>query len=363
MQHLKSQISLPAHSRHRIVFADARGGADLKNNSADLVVTSPPYPMIEMWDAAFAGLNPAIGRALKTHNGARAFDLMHAELDAVWRQCHRILRPGGVACINVGDAVRTIAGSFQIYPNHARIITGMVDAGFTPLPDILWRKQTNAPNKFIGSGMLPPSAYVTLEHEYILVFRKGNARKFARAADKEARRAGAYFWEERNAWFSDVWMDLKGSRQNMGDRAVRARSGAFPFELAFRLVCMFSLYGDTVHDPVLGTGTTTAAAIAACRNSVGIEIDESMAAAINDTLAYAVDAGHARVQERFEAHKAFVAARQAAGHVVKYVNPTLGMPVMTSQETGLQLFAPHKMTHKADNDWAAECCAIPPIPS
>ena len=48
--------------------------------------------MIEMWDAGFAGLNPSIGRALKAHKGSLAFDLMHTELDAVWQQCHRILR-------------------------------------------------------------------------------------------------------------------------------------------------------------------------------------------------------------------------------------------------------------------------------
>ena len=45
--------------------------------------------------------------------------------------------------------------------------------GYQVLPDILWRKQSNKPNKFMGSGMLPPNAYVTLEHEYILIFRKG----------------------------------------------------------------------------------------------------------------------------------------------------------------------------------------------
>ncbi|MFB6188714.1 MAG: site-specific DNA-methyltransferase, partial [Halapricum sp.] len=34
---------------HRIVTGDARS-LDLPSDSVDLVVTSPPYPMIEMWD-------------------------------------------------------------------------------------------------------------------------------------------------------------------------------------------------------------------------------------------------------------------------------------------------------------------------
>ena len=69
------------------------------------------------------------------------------------------------------------------------------------MPAILWRKPTNAPNKFMGSGMLPPNAYVTLEHEYILMFRWGAKREFSQEEQKRSRRESAYFWEERNGWF------------------------------------------------------------------------------------------------------------------------------------------------------------------
>jgi site-specific DNA-methyltransferase (adenine-specific) len=47
----------------------------------------------------------------------------------------------------------------------------------------------------------------------------------------------------------------------------------FPLELAYRLVRMFSFYGDTVLDPFCGTGTTMLAAAKTGRNSIGIEID------------------------------------------------------------------------------------------
>ena len=99
--------------------------------------------------------------------------MMHSELDKVWGQLGRILVPGGYACINVGDATRTLKGRFQLYPNAERITQRFVDLGFDVLPRIIWRKTTNAPNKFMGSGMLPVGAYVTLEHEYVLIFRNG----------------------------------------------------------------------------------------------------------------------------------------------------------------------------------------------
>ena len=73
---------------------------------------------------------------------------------------------------------------FVLYPNHARILNSLLDIGFSVLPDILWRKQTNAPNKFMGSGMLPAGAYVTLEHEYVLIVRKGSKREFKTEDEK-----------------------------------------------------------------------------------------------------------------------------------------------------------------------------------
>ena len=198
-------------SSHKIIIGDARQLNSISDESVDLIVTSPPYPMIEMWDNVFSKLNPSIDDALKKNDGQKAFNLMHNELDKVWKECCRLLKPGCIACINIGDAVRTINGSFKMYSNHSRIINYMCNLGFDQLPDILWRKQTNAPNKFMGSGMLPACAYVTYEHEYILIFRKGEKRVFNNNGEKENRRASAFFWEERNVWFSDVWNDLKGT--------------------------------------------------------------------------------------------------------------------------------------------------------
>ena len=56
--------------------------------------------------------------------------------------------------------------------------------------------------------MLPCGAYVTLEHEYILIFRKGSKREYKKVEQKVARKNSAFFWEERNVWFSDVWEKL-----------------------------------------------------------------------------------------------------------------------------------------------------------
>ena len=331
-------------TRHEIQFADARLMSAVGDDTIDLVVTSPPYPMIAMWDEQFAAVDPVIGAALSEQDGVRAFELMHSALDEVWSECHRVLRPGGLACINIGDATRKIGGEFRLFSNHSRILQKLASLGFSILPDILWRKPTNAPNKFLGSGMLPAGAYVTYEHEYILIVRKGGLRRFS-SADKARRRRSAFFWEERNAWFSDVWVDLVGTRQPLGNGGVdaleaRARSAAFPFELAYRLIQMHSLIGDTVLDPFLGTGTTTAAAIASGRSSIGFEIEDNLERTIRNAIETAVPLGREYAQRRLAAHLDFVHSREEAGRACKHVNRHYGFAVVTSQEIDLQFMVP-----------------------
>ena len=322
---------------HRVHFQDSRQMSAVPNAGAGLVVTSPPYPMIAMWDGQFEAGDAAVGKALGRGDGWAAFEGMHRSLDRVWEEVHRILMPGGFACVNIGDAVRSVGGSFALYPNHVRLLSRLVAIGFTPLPAILWRKPTNSPNKFMGSGMLPAGAYVTLEHEYVLVVRKGGKREFAAAADKQRRRESALFWEERNAWYSDVWMELRGARQALGDRAVRRRSGAFPFELAYRLISMFSVKGDTVVDPFLGTGTTLMAAAASGRHGIGFEIAPELAPAVFADPGGVARIANERIRRRIEDHLAFVADCRRTGRALSHRNRPYGFPVVTGQETELLL--------------------------
>jgi len=325
---------------HKFFFEDSKNMGAIPSSSVHLVVTSPPYPMIEMWDDMFRRRSRKIDRALEHGNAPEAFELMHQQLDPVWHEIYRILANGGLACINIGDAVRTINDHFRLYANHARILNALSRTGFSTLPLIVWRKPTNAPNKFMGSGMLPAGAYVTLEHEYILIVRKGAKREFKSPSEKQNRRESALFWEERNNWFSDVWLGLIGTQQNMNKDAARLRSGAFPFELAYRLVNMYSVKGDTVVDPFLGTGTTMRSAMASGRNSIGYEIDAGLREVIatrDDTI---LAAFNGRISHRIQDHLDYLKARSDDKTKFKYVNRHYQFPVMTRQEVELFINPP-----------------------
>lgn len=324
---------------HKLYFQNATHMDALKRGSVALIVTSPPYPMIEMWDELFVQRGTAVRNALEAGRGMVAFEQMHQLLDPVWREVYRVLKPGGIACINIGDATRTLGSDFILYPNHARILNAMVKLGFTPLPEILWRKQTNAPNKFMGSGMMPPGAYVTLEHEHILILRKGAKREFPGETEKQNRKESAFFWEERNHWYSDVWMDLKGATQKLTGNHARLRSAAYPFEVPYRLINMFSVKGDIVLDPFLGTGATMAAAMAAGRNSIGFELFADFLPLILSRLDTIVSFSNERIDNRLAAHIDFIRDRIETRGPMKYRNVPYGFPVVTSQETFLMINA------------------------
>jgi len=247
----------------RVVLGDARDLPTVGPSSVELVVTSPPYPMIPQWDETFRRW------------GAEGFDAMHERLTEVWKACREALVPGGILAVNVGDALRSTDGEFRLWPNHARVMAACESLGLRPLPYLLWKKPMNRPNAFLGSGFDPPNAYVTLDCEFVLLFRKGGLRRFPPGDPR--RRASRYTKPERDRWFSQVWDDVRGARQGPEGR----RTGAFPPELPRRLIRMFSVVGDTVLDPFAGTGTTLWAARELGRNAIGVEVDAGLVEAMD----------------------------------------------------------------------------------
>ena len=244
---------------YRVVIGDSRRMSEVTDESVHLTVTSPPYPMVSIWDEFFA------------ENSASSYDDMHQYLNETWREIRRVLVPGGIACINIGDATRTSNGVFHLYPNHSRIIENFERLGFVTLPYVLWKKPTNRPHykgkgAFLGSGFLPPNAYVTLDMEYILIFRKGPPRIFPA---KDPRRYDSKFTKkERDEWFSQVWK-VPGARQVID--GLERRVAAFPEEIPRRLIRMFSILGDVILDPFLGSGTTLKVAMELDRRFFGYE--------------------------------------------------------------------------------------------
>jgi DNA modification methylase len=279
---------------HKIILGNSQQMSELPDSSVHLMLTSPPYPMIQMWDKQFANVDPEIAKLWQKLSADgleetvnQIYDAMHLYLVKVWAETYRVLVDGGIACINVGDATRRVNGKFRLFPNHSRIIEHCERLGFTTLPYVLWKKPTTKPKykgkgAFLGSGFLPPNAYVTLDCEFILIFRKGKLRQFP--PHDPNRYDSALTKKQRDEWFTQIW-EVTGTRQTASQ--LERRTAAFPDEIVTRLIKMFTVKGDVVLDPFLGSGTTTRIAMQTARNSVGYEIDDSLLPLIKSKISFA----------------------------------------------------------------------------
>src|SRR4030042_1249918 len=159
-------------------------------------------------------------------------------------------------------------GRHVVIPLHADICVICRKIGFDNLNPIIWHKIANAnyevsgPGGFLGKPY-EPNSIIKNDIEFILMQRKpGGYRK----PTEEQRRLSMIGKEEFRIWFNQFW--------NIPGASTKDHPAPFPYELAYRLVRMFSFWGDTVLDPFCGTGTTMLAAMKTGRNSIGIEIDE-----------------------------------------------------------------------------------------
>jgi site-specific DNA-methyltransferase (adenine-specific) len=211
---------------------------ELPDDSVHLMVTSPPYNVGKEYDE-----NLTIGEYIEF-------------LDRVWTEVHRVLVPGGRACINVANL-----GRKPYIPLDAFVVQHMLALGFLMRGEIIWNKASSA-GVSTAWGSWCSAANPTLRdvHEYILVFSKG---RFKRA--NKHKRPNTVSKEEFLELTKSVWTFPSESARKVGHPA------PFPLELPYRLIQLYTYEGEIVLDPFMGSGQTALAALRAGRSYVGYD--------------------------------------------------------------------------------------------
>ncbi len=251
----------------KIVIGDSRKMTEIKNNSIDLVVTSPPY-----WHIKDYGVPGQIGYGQSLHEYLK-------DLYRVWKECYRVLKPGRRLCINIGDqfARSIIYGRYKVIPLHAEFIAQCEDIGFDYMGSIIWQKKTTMNTtggaNVMGSYPYPPNGMIEIDYEFILIFKKpGKSEKIP----KEIKEKSKLTKEEWKKYFYGHWY-FGGAKQI-------EHEAMFPEELPKRLIKMYTFIGDTILDPFLGSGTTVKEALNLRRNAIGYEINEKFLEIIKEKL-------------------------------------------------------------------------------
>jgi modification methylase len=231
---------VPAEYLNTILAKSSEDMAEIPEQSVHLMVTSPPYNVGKEYDQ----------------------DITLQEyldfLRRVWQEVHRVLVPGGRACVNIANL-----GRKPYIPLHSYIVQEMAEIGFLMRGEVIWHKGASAsPSTAWGSWRSPANPTLRDVHEYILIFSKAG---FSR--QNPAQRRATISRDEFLELTKSVWTFPAVSAKSIGHPA------PFPVELPHRLIQLYTFEGDVVLDPFMGSGQTAIAAIQSKRRYVGYEIE------------------------------------------------------------------------------------------
>ncbi|MBX7236158.1 MAG: site-specific DNA-methyltransferase [Caldilineales bacterium] len=234
---------VPAGALDAVLVGDSRTMRELPDACIHLMVTSPPY------------------NARKDYDADLTLDEYLDLLRDVLCETHRVLTPGGRACINIANLGRKPYIPLSSFVNQI-----MIEAGFLMRGEIIWDKGSSAGSSTAwGSWRSPSNPTIRDVHEYILIFGKGRFRR--PTAGREATISRDDFLELTKS----IWRFPTESATRVGHPA------PFPVELPRRLIELYTCKDEIVLDPFLGSGSTAVAARQSGRHFVGYEIDPTYA--------------------------------------------------------------------------------------
>lgn len=236
------------------------GLKEIESDSVNLTVTSPPYDN------------------LRTYGNVT--DWNYEIFKPIAEELYRVTKPGGIVVWIVGDA--TINGGETCSSFKQALY--FTEIGFKLHDTMIYHKNSSAFPARINSKRY------TQIFEYMFVFVKGKIRDdISLIADKRNKWAGWTNWGQHTQYDSEGNLvkaqNIKpiaefSLRTNIwkynvafNDKIVR-HPAVFPEQLAEDCILSWSVEGDTVLDPFMGSGTTAKMAMLNNRNFIGFEVNE-----------------------------------------------------------------------------------------
>jgi modification methylase len=242
--------------KDRLFCRDSRAMPEVATSSVALVVTSPPY---------FAGkeYEEELGHGHVPPTYLSYLDMLRD----VFRECARVLEPGGRIAVNVANLGRKPYRSLS-----ADVIAILQDdLGLLLRGEIIWVKAAGASgNCAWGSFASAANPVLRDVTERVIVASKGRFDRSLSRRERERRGLPFENTVATEAFMSstlDVWQLPSESAKRVGHPA------PFPVELPRRLIELYTYRGDVVLDPFLGSGSTAVAAVRTARNYVGYDTD------------------------------------------------------------------------------------------
>lgn len=274
---------------NKVYFKDARKMTEVPDDSVHLIVTSPPYYNVK---------NYALDGRQKRKTGIKARgqigdiadykNYIDAMLE-VWKECVRVLAPNGKLVINAplmpipkerynGHHTRHI---FNINSDIEHSILNRIK-NINLLDVYIWNRTNPSKKLMFGSYPYPRNFYAQNTAEFITVYVKdGRPKNNVLQKNKERSKLSQKEWLEltKQVWNIPI--------PNNGDLAFGDHCAIMPEEIVRRCVRLYTFVGDTVLDPLAGSGTTLKVVKELKRNYIGYEIVKAYSKVIKRKLATA----------------------------------------------------------------------------
>lgn len=238
---------------------------DFPDNSVDLIFTSPPYA--DQRKHTYGGVSP--------DNYVRWF-LPKSE------QFLRVLKPTGTFVLNIKE--RVVDGERHTYV--IELILEMRRQGWLWTEEFMWHKKNSYPgkwpNRFRDSWerllQFNKHRHFNMYQDAVMVpvgdWSKTRLAKLS-ATDqvRDESRVNSGFGKNVSNWIGRDMVYPTNVIHMSTECTNRNHSAAFPIELPTWFIKLFTVEGDVVMDPFVGSGTTTQVAKEMGRHFVGIDIN------------------------------------------------------------------------------------------
>jgi len=253
-----------------IYIKNAQDMSDLKDESVHLIITSPPY-----WTLKDYNNGDQIGL------GSKSYQHYIDDLNAVWKECVRVLTPDGKICINIMPFLLT-GKTARFDRRETKLVLTDIE-NFMETTGVMyqfglyiWDKRKIARFSSFGSYPYPTNLFSTYPYEWITVFSKKGKRP---VVDKKIKEKSKITQKEWSDWaINSIW-DMQPAKAKS-----EKHPAPFPEELPKRLIKLHSFWGDLVLDPFVGTGTTAKVALELGRRAVGYDNNEEYLKLIENKL-------------------------------------------------------------------------------
>lgn len=223
----------------------------------DLTITSPPYDKL------------------------RDYKGFHFDFETLAKELFRVTKPGGVVVWVIGDA--TVKGS-ETGSSFRQALFFKDTVGFRLHDTMIYQK----------SGFSNPSKnrYHQI-FEYMFIFSKGKPKTFNPIKDKPNKTQYNFSKKRRQKDGSmshksdktrievqpfgmrfNIWRYVTGRGNSTKDAVAYGHPAIFPEKLVADHITSWSNEGDTVLDPMNGSGSTSKMAVMLNRKYIGVDISE-----------------------------------------------------------------------------------------